>query len=334
LLDGDQLVEELHPGSPERAEQIATTKQQFLNAFDGYENLRQQFITKVSPQSKAYAGWQYTRILEDIQLAVRSVEPAEAVLMQGVGMGTALVSVDLLVNQWVGLGSKKFIPIFDAICVRFYNILERLYSIVYEIASTTSLMHGADPTLRPFASLPSVNSIVQEWYMGKVKATLKEARKRLLYFLESCVEVLGGANAIMFDPDLPTEVFSTNERVKKELENIVCPPDLPKPSDPKDKADYQLKQRHRWCFAQVRHHLAQSLEPNLAMLIKNVLFFALRQSAATFPYDIDMATFTGRPDVVALVGVRVKREAQKAELERQRGTLSEMVELAKKLKSV
>jgi hypothetical protein len=33
-------------------------------------------------------------ILEDFQLAIRSVEPAEAIVMQGVG--TALVSVDLM----------------------------------------------------------------------------------------------------------------------------------------------------------------------------------------------------------------------------------------------
>jgi hypothetical protein len=334
LLEPEQLVEELNPPSDERNEQIKAAKTQFLSAFDGYEDLRREFVIKVPSEMKAYAGWQYTRILEDIQLAVRFVEPAKTTLMQGVEIGSAHVSADLLINQMIGIGSKNFIPIFDAICVRFYMILERLFSIVYEVASTTQLVSGADPSLRQFATLSSVSAIVKDWYMTKLVATLKEARKRMMYYLESCVEVLGTTNAVMFEPDLPTIPCNAKDRVRKEMANVVHPPDLPVASDRKEKYDYQLQLRHRWCFAQVRHHLSQSLEPNLAMLVKNVLFFDLRKSAATYPYDIDLDSLMMKNDVAALVGTRKRRQAAKKALEKQKAVLSEMTDLAKQLKNV
>jgi len=34
----------------------------------------------------------------------------------------------------IGIGAKNFIPIFDAVCVRFYIILERLFTIVYPLS--------------------------------------------------------------------------------------------------------------------------------------------------------------------------------------------------------
>ena len=46
LLEPEQLLEELNPPSDERRSQIDTIKQQFLNAFDGYEDLRREFVAK------------------------------------------------------------------------------------------------------------------------------------------------------------------------------------------------------------------------------------------------------------------------------------------------
>jgi len=79
---------------------------------------------------------------------------------------------------------------------------------IYEVASTTQLVSGADPSLRPFGTMASVSAIVRDWYMTKLVGTLKEARKRLLFYLESCVEVLGSTNAVMFEPDLYVLVIS------------------------------------------------------------------------------------------------------------------------------